>query len=505
MAIISLNTSKAQSVAINTDGSTANASAILDIKSTTKGLLAPRMTQAQRDIINSPASGLMIYQTDNTPGYYFYNGSAWTQVATGSATNFWSLNGNNIFNSNTGSVGIGTNTTPFSKLMVQTGDGYGIIHTNGVIRVGTYIGDGGIGINGGWFGTQTDHPLMFFTNNGNPQMTLLQTGNIGIGTINPTSNLDVARGNILFAYDGTATFRGTSFNSHFNLGFTEDTYIRAGKTGGDVLINDVSTLGNVGIGTNVPADKLTVRTATNHYGLTHTDGTITAGSYVGYGAGWFGTKSNHPLYFFTNDGNPQMIIKPNGQVSINSDKVSINGEPGIYYQQTFTINGNLCIKTPVYEWSISSSNEVQYPFLDFARNGVTEAFVNAVGEWIDLSDIRLKENISPYKSVLRDLKNLNISTYRYKSNAPNSRSFGLIAQNVAQYFPEIVSETQDKEGRKLLGIAYGKTGVLALKAIQEQQAIIEKQQQQIENLQQQINLLLKRIEVIEKNKSFNNN
>jgi hypothetical protein len=117
----------------------------------------------------------------------------------------------------------------------------------------------------------------------------------------------------------------------------------------------------------------------------------------------------------------------------------------------------------------------------------------------------LKENISPYKSVLRDLKNLNISTYRYKSNAPNSRSFGLIAQNVAQYFPEIVSETQDKEGRKLLGIAYGKTGVLALKAIQEQQAIIEKQQQQIENLQQQINLLLKRIEVIEKNKSFNNN
>ena len=103
----------------------------------------------------------------------------------------------------------------------------------------------------------------------------------------------------------------------------------------------------------------------------------------------------------------------------------------------------------------------------------------------------LKENISPYKSVLADIGKLNISTYRYKSHAPDSRSFGLIAQNVAEYFPEIVSETQDKDGRKILGVAYGKTGVLAIKAIQEQQVIIEKQQQQI-------NLLLKRVEALEK-------
>lgn len=55
------------------------ASAILDVNSTSKGFLPPRMTQSQRDLISAPAAGLLIYQTDNTPGFYYYNGSAWAQ------------------------------------------------------------------------------------------------------------------------------------------------------------------------------------------------------------------------------------------------------------------------------------------------------------------------------------------------------------------------------------------------------------------------------------------
>lgn len=53
------------------------ASAILDLTSTAKGLLIPRMTKTQRDAISSPATGLMIYQTDNTPGLRVYNGTNW--------------------------------------------------------------------------------------------------------------------------------------------------------------------------------------------------------------------------------------------------------------------------------------------------------------------------------------------------------------------------------------------------------------------------------------------
>jgi hypothetical protein len=78
---------KAQNVGINT--STPDASAALDVKSTTQGLLIPRMTKAQRETINmvgglsTPATGLMVYQTDNTPGFYFYNGTAWASLNSG--------------------------------------------------------------------------------------------------------------------------------------------------------------------------------------------------------------------------------------------------------------------------------------------------------------------------------------------------------------------------------------------------------------------------------------
>jgi hypothetical protein len=53
-----------------------HASAALDIESTTKGLLTPRMTAAQRAAIGTPANGLVVYQTDSTQGLYCYiNGS----------------------------------------------------------------------------------------------------------------------------------------------------------------------------------------------------------------------------------------------------------------------------------------------------------------------------------------------------------------------------------------------------------------------------------------------
>ncbi len=70
-------------VAISTNGSSPNASAMLDVVSTEKGLLIPRMIMTERDVIDLPADGLLIYQTDNTPGFYFYDGSSWEIVATG--------------------------------------------------------------------------------------------------------------------------------------------------------------------------------------------------------------------------------------------------------------------------------------------------------------------------------------------------------------------------------------------------------------------------------------
>jgi len=74
----------AQNVGINSDGSTPNASAMLDVKSTNSGILIPRMTATQKGDIDSPATGLLVYQTDGTAGFYYYTGSAWTLLGTGS-------------------------------------------------------------------------------------------------------------------------------------------------------------------------------------------------------------------------------------------------------------------------------------------------------------------------------------------------------------------------------------------------------------------------------------
>lgn len=121
---------------------------------------------------------------------------------------------------------------------------------NGIVAVGTYVDNSG----GAFIQTNSAHSLNFATNGGGRQMTLTTNGYFGIGSnASPTAQLDVMRGT---ATDGTAIFRGTTHASHFNYSSTEDTYIRGGKNGSKVIINDVLGLGYVGIGTNNPQAKL---------------------------------------------------------------------------------------------------------------------------------------------------------------------------------------------------------------------------------------------------------
>ena len=81
LAAVLLTATTVAQVGINIE--TPDPSAALDITSTTGGLLVPRMTAAQRDAINPAATGLMIYQTDGTAGFYYYNGSSWERKLTG--------------------------------------------------------------------------------------------------------------------------------------------------------------------------------------------------------------------------------------------------------------------------------------------------------------------------------------------------------------------------------------------------------------------------------------
>src|SRR5437773_1228996 len=89
LLFINANKLYSQSVAINTDGTLAHSSAMLDIKTTSKGLLIPRMSSSQRTAISSPATGLMVFDTD-TNTFWYFNGTAWTNLSGAG----WFLTGN---------------------------------------------------------------------------------------------------------------------------------------------------------------------------------------------------------------------------------------------------------------------------------------------------------------------------------------------------------------------------------------------------------------------------
>lgn len=106
-------------VGINT--TTPDASSMLDITSTDKGVLIPRISIPNLNAsapITSPATSLMVYNTNVTTGvgFYYWDGTKWTPFSGG--TSHWTKVGNDIYNNNTGNVGVGT-TTPSTKFHIE--------------------------------------------------------------------------------------------------------------------------------------------------------------------------------------------------------------------------------------------------------------------------------------------------------------------------------------------------------------------------------------------------
>lgn len=108
--------SVAQNVGINNPAP--HAKALLDLTSSDKGLLAPRITQAARvamfPVADVTAKGMIVYQTDAIAGFYFYDGAAWNQL--GNATDGWAKTGNSGTTPSTNFIG----TTDNQDLVVKT-------------------------------------------------------------------------------------------------------------------------------------------------------------------------------------------------------------------------------------------------------------------------------------------------------------------------------------------------------------------------------------------------
>ena len=198
---------------------TPHASAMLELDSNSQGILTPRMTSAERVAITSPATGLLVYQTDLTKGFYYYTGIIWTSFSSGGSG--WALFGDTATSPATNKVGttdaqglaIGANSTEVIRVSSSGLVGVGttaptealhIVGTAPVLRivdgnegansilVSDYLG------NASWTDATgfavTDEDWLFSSGSTITDM-VYHTGNVVIGRTGTTShNLDVDNG-----------------------------------------------------------------------------------------------------------------------------------------------------------------------------------------------------------------------------------------------------------------------------------------------------------------------
>jgi Chaperone of endosialidase/Head domain of trimeric autotransporter adhesin len=123
----------AQNVGVGTN--TPDASAQLDISSTGKGLLIPRVTTTQMKAIASPAKGLMVFNTTDS-SLFIKRDTGWTKIVAGLADNFWGIKNGNLYNSNNGNVGIGVDTAKAGLHIIKNG---GIIAKGDTLSDNSYV------------------------------------------------------------------------------------------------------------------------------------------------------------------------------------------------------------------------------------------------------------------------------------------------------------------------------------------------------------------------------
>lgn len=259
-SVLFFSKANAQSLAINTDGSTANASSILDVKSTAKGMLIPRMNKTERNAIGSPATGLLVFvNAPDTVGFSYYNGSAWLWLQ--NAREGWGINGNsNVAASNfLGSI----NNSPLrfrvnnkqsgiiDSTFQNTGLGYqSLINTTTNIN-NTAIGfDAGKSLTTGYGNALLGNKALATSFNGSENVAI---GDSAMGNaINSSSNTAVGYfalksldGQVSQSYNTAIGYRSQSYPTATTAGFSAENNTSVGSY---AMERNVSGRQNVAIG-----------------------------------------------------------------------------------------------------------------------------------------------------------------------------------------------------------------------------------------------------------------
>ena len=273
-------TLKSQNAGINSTGATPNASAMLDIVSTTRGVLIPRMTHANMNAIVAPATGLTVYTTDSPTGFYYYNSSAWVPILSGSTNNGgWALTGNSA--TNPSATTIGTAITAGSNFL----------------------------------GTSDPQDLVFATTTGGvtyERIRVPSTGSVGIANKTPNALLDIGTNTIV---GGIIRLEGST------SGYVAIQTLAAAGSWSLTLPGTAGSNGQVLATNGAGVSSWQSIAGVSTWGLTGNSGTsaTSAGISSPYANNFLGTTDNKDLIIATNNGTntyERIRVKASGNIGI---------------------------------------------------------------------------------------------------------------------------------------------------------------------------------------------
>lgn len=291
--------------------------------------------------------------------------------------------------------------------------------------------------------------------------------NVGIGTTSPQSKLDVS---------GIIT--SSSSGKYLNAGWSgSNAYIQttdASSNGYSLIFYGgasermrISSGGNVGIGTATPAQQLDVSSTVEGIIAVTSTGTngkqynlISTGGASGLGQGAFSIYDRTVAL-------SRILVDTNGKVLVNATAQSAGNAR--FYVQTSSEDLYLGVNGVTKNFAVAASGQIYSQFTSITS----------------LSDVRTKENIAPVQYGLKEVIGLNPVTFNFIDH-PDNITFGFIAQEVEPLLPELVDDEKDRkaeDGTPYKTLKMGDMLPILVKAIQEQQAIIEDLKARIEILE----------------------
>jgi len=318
-----------------------------------------------------------------------------------------------------------------------------------------------------------------------------------------------------FWFTGTSLFidnNETNGNFTFRTNFTTRMYIA----------ND----GNIGIGTSLPKAHLEIRknsaTGFGHLRLTETGpGDFARLSLANSGstgddfwdlAGKAAGNNNLPLFniFYFNGSSGANILSARGdtrRVAINDNTPDYTFEvnhPTSPTNSIFTGGNGLYIRNSGAagtDWLLYSVNsDGSFAWLN-GSNTVRAQIDPNNGNWVPGSDRKLKKQIQTMESdQLSGIMDLRPTSYQFKDQQSDRISFGLIAQEVQEVYPNIVV-AMGEEGQQL-GVSYTELIPVLIAGMQEQQAMIEDQKEKIKRIEQELHQIKDRLNQPSDNSTF---